>query len=147
MTRKSGNELWLATTDFDLLKKNCGFIFKQMEQQHHHKRKHLGTTTFRWTSFIATKQRGISYLHTSCVVHHFSIHNGYFTRHHLMPSWSNLPYQGPRCKGYHGWAALWLKNKHSMESSVSALPTISSHKVMEHMAYSQWYQHLVFHND
>ena len=51
---------------------------------------------FHWTSFIATQQRRISHLLTSCSVHHFSMHNGYFTRCPLMLSWSILSYQGPR---------------------------------------------------
>ena len=138
MTRKSSNELWLATIDFDLPKKekNCDFILKKMELRHHHKRKHLGTMTFHWIfPYPWNKVEPPTYLQVSPFIT-FNIHNSYFTGHHLMPSWSIFPYQGLRCEGYHGWATLWSKNKHSMESSISVSPTISCYKAGECMPYS-----------
>ena len=34
-----------------------------------------------------------------------------------------------------------------MESTTSAPPIHANNQAMQHMAYSQWYQYLVFHND
>ena len=35
----------------------------------------------------------------------------------------------------------------NMESTTSAPPIHANNQAMQHMAYSQWYQYLVFHND
>ena len=35
----------------------------------------------------------------------------------------------------------------NMESPTSAPPIHANNQAMQHMAYSQWHQHLVFHND
>ena len=97
-----------------------------MELRHYHKRKHLDTTTFHWTFFIATQQRGISYLLTSYAIHHFSVHNSYFTRRPLMLSWSIWSYQGLRREGCYRWAIPQSNNRRSMESLIMVSPTLSS---------------------
>ena len=76
--------------------------------------------------FIATQQRGISYLLTSYVIHHFSIHNSYFTRRPLMLSWSIWSYQSPRREGCYRWVIPQSNNRRSMESLIMVSPTLSS---------------------
>ena len=127
---------WVLTSHnrFYVAKEIRGFILKQMELQHYHMRKHLNTTTFHWTFFIATQQRGISYLLTSYAIHHFSIHNSYFTRRPLMLSWSIWSYQGPRREGCYWWAIPWSNNRCSMESTIMVSPTLCPHHYSKHRA-------------
>ena len=123
-----------ATADFDLPKKkkiatsfsnkwSCDITTSESILAQRHFIEHF---------FIATQQRGISYLLTSYAIHHFSIHNSYFTRQPLMLSWSIWSYQGPRREGCYGWAIPRSNNRCFMESTIMVLLTLCPHHYNKH---------------